>query len=212
MENWTFTQRVYHYWNYMVKKNSKDISWQKSYGQRFWLQTCLQWPLPREVTPLDEPVECGDASPMGKAAAMFTARMTLWAWNSWSSNKSVTLLKSLEDIIKVTLVMMTKSFILPNFLKLLKGILFILNAATMTSSMLLLSVMTTDLMLAKFSSQYKTKTYNQISLQWLLQKLSLYWKVSPHWCSNNVLPFSPTIKVSLNIRIPVYFNRILLSD
>ena len=212
MENWTFTQRVYHYWNYMVKKNSKDISWQKSYGQRFWLQTCLQWPLPREVTPLDEPVECGDTSPMEKAAAMFTARMTLWAWNSWSSNKSVTLLKSLEDIIKVTLVMMTKSFILPNFLKLLKGILFILNAATMTSSMLLLSVMTTDLMLAKFSSQYKTKTYNQISLQWLLQKLSLYWKVSPHWCSNNVLPFSPTIKVSLNIRIPVYFNRILLSD
>ena len=101
------------------QKNSKDISRQKSYGQKFWLQTCLQWPLPREVTPLDEPVECGDASPMGKAAAMFTARMTLWAWNSWSSNKSVTLLKSLKDIIKVTLVMMTKSFILPNFLKLL---------------------------------------------------------------------------------------------
>ena len=104
------------------QKNSKHISWQKSYGWKFSLQNCLQWPLPREVTPLDEPVECGDASPMGKAAAMFTARMTLWAWNSWSSNKSVTLLKSLKDIIKVTLVMMTKSFILPNFLKLLKRI------------------------------------------------------------------------------------------
>ena len=104
------------------QKNSKHISWQKSYGQKFWLQTCLQWPLPREVTPLDEPVECGDASPMGKAAAMFTARMTLWAWNLWSSNKSVSLLKSLKDIINVTLVMMTKSFILPNFLKLLKRI------------------------------------------------------------------------------------------
>ena len=107
------------------QKNSKHISWQKSYGQKFWLQTCLQWPLPREVTPLDEPVECGDASPMGKAAAMFTARMTLWAWNSLSSNKSVTLLKSLEDIIKVTLVMMTKSFILPNFLKLPKSFFYI---------------------------------------------------------------------------------------
>ena len=97
------------------QKNSKHISWQKSYGQRFRLQTCLQWPLPREVTPLDEPVECGDTSPMGRAAAMSTAGMTLWTWNSWSSNKSVILLKSLKDIIKVTLVMMTKSFILPNF-------------------------------------------------------------------------------------------------
>ena len=103
------------------QKNSKEISCLRSYDQTFWLLTCLQWPLPREVTPLDEPVECGDTSPMGKAAAMFTARMTLWAWNSWSSNKSVTLLKSLEDIIKVTLVMMTKSFILPNFLKLPKS-------------------------------------------------------------------------------------------
>ena len=133
-------------------KNSKHISWQKSYGRKFWLQTCLQWPLPREVTPLDEPVECGDTSPMGKAAAMFTARMTLWAWNSWSSNKSVILLKSLKDIIKVALVMTTKSFILPNSLKLLKRILYIPNAASMTSSMLLLFVMTTYIMLAKFSS------------------------------------------------------------
>ena len=36
--------------------------------------------------------------------------------------RSVTLLKSLEDIIKVTLVMMTKSFILPKYLKLNKRI------------------------------------------------------------------------------------------
>ena len=47
-------------------KNSKGISWLNWYGQSFCLPICLQWPLPREVTPLDEPVECGDASPTGK--------------------------------------------------------------------------------------------------------------------------------------------------
>ena len=54
-------------------------------------------------------MECGDASPMGNGSCNVHC-------------KDVTLLKSLKDIIKATLVMMTKSFILPNFLKLLKRI------------------------------------------------------------------------------------------
>ena len=78
------------------------MSWQNWYGQQFCLPICLQWPLPREVTPLDEPVECGDASPLRKGCCNAHCKDNV-SMNFWSSKACVTMIMSIKRHLQVLL-------------------------------------------------------------------------------------------------------------
>ena len=121
------------------------------------------------------------------------------------------IVKVFGAIIKVTLVVMTKSFILPNFLKLLKRIFIYIKFFFDDFINVTLVFDDNRFDARKVLKPLKRNNLQQISLQWLLQKLPLYCKVSPYQCSN-VLPLSPSIKVSTNYTMPLYLKKMLLSD
>ena len=121
------------------------------------------------------------------------------------------IVKVFGGIIKVTLVMMTKSFILPNFLKLLKRI-FIYTKCCF-DDFINVTLVCDD---STFNAHKVFKPLKRNNLQTNLLAVVITEaffvlkgvSASMFYCAS----LFPTIKVSLNIKIPVYLKKMILSD